>query len=553
MRCASHSDRAQSADMGEHDVQKNADIAAPDRNADYADNEVKATGYAWYVLSILMLVYVLNFVDRQIISILANDIKRDLGLTDADLGFLYGTAFGVFYAVFGIPLGKLADSWNRTRLLSLGLAIWSVMTAVSGLAKDGAGLTAARIGVGIGEATASPSAYSLISDWFPKSQRATALSLYASGLYVGGGVSLLIGSQVVERWNAAYPGGGPGGLVGWQAAFMVVGLPGILMALWVATLREPPRGLSEGITDAVPNPRPFKAFFEELVNVIPPLTLIGAARRGSGALAGNVVVAVAIASIAYAMIIITGNSFTSWLQWCAVGVGVYAVWSWGTSLRKSDPAAFKLIWGTPSFLTTTIGYGLIAFSAYAVSFWAAPYAETVFGVSKSEVAIWVGAPGALAGFLGVIIGGRISDMLRKSNPGGRLLVALFGAIAPIGPFLLMFTTSDATTFYIAHFVSGVVASSALGACAATTQDLVLPRMRGIATATFFIGTTLIGLALGPYMAGYISAITGSRTTGMLSLLVAAPIAIACLIYSYRAVPDAAASVMERARAAGEPI
>ena len=124
--------------------------------------------YAWYVLTILVIVYVLNFVDRQIISILANDIKRDLDLTDADLGFLYGTAFGVFYSLFGIPLGKLADGWSRTRLLTLGLSLWSVMTAVSGLAKNGAMLAGARVGVGIGEATASPSAYSLLSDWFPK-------------------------------------------------------------------------------------------------------------------------------------------------------------------------------------------------------------------------------------------------------------------------------------------------------------------------------------------------------------------------------------------------
>ena len=100
--------------------------------------------YSWYVLSILVLVYVLNFVDRQILSILANDIKRDLGLSDAYLGFLYGTAFAVFYALFGIPLGRLADSWSRVRLLSIGLGLWSLMTAASGLARGGAGLTAAR-------------------------------------------------------------------------------------------------------------------------------------------------------------------------------------------------------------------------------------------------------------------------------------------------------------------------------------------------------------------------------------------------------------------------
>ncbi len=116
----------------------------------------RTPAYAWYVLGILFLVYILNFVDRQIISILAEDIKRDLGLKDEDLGFLYGTAFGVFYSLFGIPLGRLADNWNRVRLMTIGLALWSAMTAFSGFARNGAMLTAARIGVGVGEATASP-------------------------------------------------------------------------------------------------------------------------------------------------------------------------------------------------------------------------------------------------------------------------------------------------------------------------------------------------------------------------------------------------------------
>ena len=137
----------------------------------------KPSRYSWYVLGVLVIVYVLNFVDRQILSILANDIKRDLGLNDAQLGFLYGTAFAVFYALFGIPLGKLADNWHRVRLMSLGLALWSAMTALSGFARNSVQLTVARIGVGVGEATASPAAYSLISDYFPKHMRATALAI----------------------------------------------------------------------------------------------------------------------------------------------------------------------------------------------------------------------------------------------------------------------------------------------------------------------------------------------------------------------------------------
>src|SRR5690606_38533906 len=129
--------------------------------------------------------------------------------------FLYGTAFAIFYALFGIPLGRLADGWHRLRLLSLGLTLWSAMTILSGAAKNFATLTVARIGVGVGEASANPCAYSLIADWFPARLRATALSLFASGLFVGSGLSLLIGGTIVDRWNAAWPLGGPLGLAGW--------------------------------------------------------------------------------------------------------------------------------------------------------------------------------------------------------------------------------------------------------------------------------------------------------------------------------------------------
>jgi MFS family permease len=207
-----------------------------------------SAGYARYVLTLLVIVYVLNFIDRQIISILAEDIKRDLGLTDADLGFLYGTAFGVFYALFGIPLGRLADNWNRVKLMSIGLAVWSAATAVSAFARTGGMLAGARIGVGVGEATASPCAYSLISDYFPKEKRATALAIYSSGLYIGGGLSLFIGGLIVQQWNAAYPGGGPLGLVGWQAAFLAVGIAGLLLASGRHTLREPLRGQADGLS-----------------------------------------------------------------------------------------------------------------------------------------------------------------------------------------------------------------------------------------------------------------------------------------------------------------
>ncbi len=517
--------------------------------------------YAWYALGVLVLVYVFNFIDRQILSILAEDVKRDLRITDAYLGFLYGTAFGVFYALFGIPLGRLADNWHRVRLLTLGLGLWSMMTTLSGFAKTPLQLTAARIGVGIGEATASPSAYSLLSDWFPKSQRATALAIYSSGLYIGGGLSLGIGALVVGQWNAAYPGGGPLGLVGWQAAFLAVGLPGLLLAFWVGTLREPVRGISDGIVTPTAD-RPFADFFAELLTIIPPLTLIGAAKRGPAALAINLGFASFCALIAYALILITKNV----PQWIAMGIGIYAVFSWVSALRLRDPVTFRLIWGTPAFLQVALGYGLVAFLAYAGSFWGAPYAirtwmqplidagqAVPWYARKEAIGFFMGGSGALSGLIGVIAGGRISDWLRQSRPNGRIIVIAGGMLLSVPFYLWSYTTEHLPTYYVLNFVSGVLASAALGPAAATTQDLVLPRMRGTATATFFLGNAMIGLGLGPSLAGIVSTMSGSLSTGMLSLLVVVPISLGLLLFAYRGVPAAEATITERARAAGEPI
>jgi MFS family permease len=541
---------------GPIETQERADpatsFAVPDSGVSPATH---ATPYAWYGLGILFLVYVLNFIDRQIITILAPDIKADLGLDDADIGFLYGTAFAVFYALFGIPLGRLADSWNRVRLLTLGLAIWSAMTALSGFAKNGTTLGLARMGVGIGEATASPSAYSLISDMFPKRMRGTALAVYSAGLYFGGGISLMIGGFIVAGWNDAYPGGGPLGLVGWQAAFLAVGLPGLLLAAWVATLREPVRGLVDGLPTP-PTAEPFRGFLQELFAIIPPFTLFSAAQRGVGAFAVNVAVIAALALAAAGMIALTGAT----LQWACIAVGYYAVFSWASSLRRRDPATFALIWGSPAFLTTILGYGCVAFLSYATTAFGPSYAAQVLGESTARIGLWIGGFGAAGGFLGVIMGGRMSDWLRTRSESGRIMVIAFGLLTPVIPVILAFTTvndptsdMDFVRFTVFASLANLFASTALGAAAATTQDLVMPRMRGTATATFFLATTLFGLALGPYLAGQMSVVSGSLSTGVLSILVIVPVGIALLVAAYRLVPLAERTVVERARAAGEDV
>ncbi|MFU7527308.1 MFS transporter [Qipengyuania sp. ASV99] len=533
----------------------NQDVTAKPDPVDQANQPVPA--YSWYALGVLVIVYVLNFIDRQILSILANDIKADLGVDDAYLGFLYGTAFAIFYALFGIPLGKLADSWKRVRLMTLGLAVWSAMTAASGFARDAGTLTVARIGVGVGEATASPSAYSLISDWFPARLRATALAIYSSGLYIGGGVSLALGGLVVDNWNAAYPDGGPLNLAGWQAAFIVVGLPGLLLAIWVFSLREPVRGAMDGLPTPG-DPHPFRSFVRELYTVIPPFTFVGAAMRGGRALILNIVVLLLAFLVAYSLTEVLqsgGGLIIPWItdQWTLLAVGYYAVFCWASALRQRDYPTFALTWGSPAFLCTILGYGTVAFMAYSASYWGAPYAERVFDVSKGELGFWLGGGGAAGGFLGVILGGRMADYLFTRTSAGRIWVILFGLLSPIPFAVVQYTTDSFTLFIILNVVVGALAASALGAAAASSQALVLPRMRGVATATFFLATTLVGLALGPYTAGYVSAQNdGNLSIGVLSTLWITPFGLGLLIAAIRLVPKANATVLDRAILAGEP-
>lgn len=509
-----------------------------------ATEPVRVPAYSWYALAVLFVVYLVNFVDRQILSILANDIKADLDLTDSQLGFLYGTAFAIFYALFGVPLGRIADHWRRTRLLAVGLALWSAMTMASGLAKGATGLAVARVGVGVGEATASPCAYSLIADWFPARLRGTALGIYSSGLFVGSGLSLLFGGMIAQTWNTTWPGGGPLGLAGWQAAFLAVGLPGLLLVLVVLSLREPVRsatastvGTSQALT--------WRDVMTQFALIVPPLTLVAAAREGGRALAASMAVAAGLGTLAWLL----GRASGNYAQFAFLAVGIYAVSSWAGSLRRTDPATFALTWRTPAFLGIVLAYAAICFVGYTVSYWAAPYAERTFGLSKVELGWLIGAPAALGGFLGVIAGGWAADRLQRRHAAGRLWVVAMGLAAPVPIVLIGYQTSDVNVFLMCSFLVQAATASALGASAAASQALVLPAMRGTATAIFFLGTTLIGLALGPYLAGFVSERTGNLGFGVMANLAIVPLGLGALAVAVRGYAAALQTAESRALSA----
>ena len=197
-----------------------------------------------YALAAFLLAYVLSFVDRQILSLMVDPIRRDLDISDLQMGLLQGMAFALLYAILGVPVGLLADRWPRKWIITVGVAFWSAATALCGLASNYPMLFAARMAVGMGEATLSPSAHSFLSDAYPRHKLARAMAIYTLGITIGGGLALMIGGAVIDLVGTrnTVTLGMFGTMRSWQASFLIVASPGIIVAILVALVREPPRG-----------------------------------------------------------------------------------------------------------------------------------------------------------------------------------------------------------------------------------------------------------------------------------------------------------------------
>ncbi len=214
--------------------------------------------YRWYVIMVLLLAQMFSFLDRMIMGLLVGPIRESFAISDTQYSLLAGLAFSLFYAIMGIPLARIADSKNRRNLITWGIAVWSFMTAVCGLARDFWTLFLARVGVGVGEAALGPAAYSMITDYFPKSTLARALSVYMLGVTLGSGFAYMLGGAVVAYVQTLDAISLPllGAMEGWQLTFFIVGLPGLLVALLLrTTVAEPPRGDSAaGKVHSIPIP-----------------------------------------------------------------------------------------------------------------------------------------------------------------------------------------------------------------------------------------------------------------------------------------------------------
>lgn len=526
--------------------------------------------YAWYALFLLMLVAAFNLIDRMIITILAGEIKADLALSDSELGLLLGTFFAIFYSLFGIPLGSLGDNWVRTRLIPIGLAGWSFMTLLSGLATNLLQFSLTRIGVGIGEASSGPAATSLLSDYFPRRMRGTALALYSCGISIGIGFSLWLGGAIVEQWKAWYPlGGYPLGLKGWQVALITVALPGMLLAVFVARLKEPPRGVSDGVIQRQ-DPHPFRKCWQDFIAVIPPFTFYNFTTiRASGRVwAINLAALLALAVVVAAVTTYTNGLvppeknqiYATWggvrittnaVQWSALAFGLYCVFSWAQSISFRDAPTYELILKTPVTLSLIAAGALFMTMTNGLMAWVPYFLVTRYDETIATVGLKFGFVSAVAGLSGTALGGVIGDAVQKRSPRGRLYVSLFAMVVP-APLAWLTLTRDSLNEFLACFVFlAVVTTSWLPGMLSTIQDLVMPRMRGLVYALFVLGMTIIGLGAGPYVAGLISDSTGDLGRGILSLYLLTPLILVLMLFSIRNVDSAVSSKVERAVAAGE--
>lgn len=328
----------------------------------------------------------------------------------------------------------------------------------------------------------------------------------------------------------------------------MVGLPGLLLALWVRSLREPVRGQADGVA-AIVEARPWREFWRELSAVLPPFTLANLWWRGGRwrTLTANLLAAVDCVSTAAGLTRLLGNP----VQWYSLAIGLYAAVSWAQSLRLRDPACFALVLRMPSLQAANLAVALLAFTSYGYGFWIAPYLIRTHGENVARVGLILGGIAAGSGWLGVTLGGILADRLRQRSPTGRLRVGMLAAVLPVPFAVLLLLAPSLTVAYLVCVPLFVTTSLWLGPGASTVQDLVLPRMRAVASAAYLLVVTFIGLALGPYTVGRLSVALGGLRPALLWALLANGLSLGCALYAARRLPGDEESRWERAQAAGE--
>ncbi len=523
---------------------------------------------AGYALALVALTNAISLLDRNILAILAPRIKLDLGIGDAEMGLLYGTVFAFFYALFSLPLGRLADGWVRTRLLAIALAFWSLATALAGAAQGFALLALSRLGVGIGEGAAQPAGFSLIFDHYPKPRRGFATAMIAAAIALGLGGSSMLGGVAADWWDHLYAGvTAPLGLKGWQFAFLVAALPGFILALLLWRMPEPARGRLDGI-ESPPDPHPFRSSLALLAGVTPIVNWITFVGRRAGV--RYWVVNLAATGVAIALAVVLTRVTTAFsprpplhlgglavnpyaLQWGVVGFGALVVVNLLQRLRLADRPAFEVITRSPALLLC-MGIGALQMMInYGAMGFTPSFLMKHYGLSPSSTGLQFGLVAGGLGIVGPLLAGPLSDRINARMPGaGRVWVTLVSL--GVSPLLAIWVYHAPTpaSFYLRFVLYSLVLTAWYPPLYATMFDQVLPRMRGITSSLYIIVTTLFGIGIGPFLVGMMSdANGGNLAAAILSINWVAPAIVVMLIALALRVRRDEAGLIERARQAGE--
>jgi len=415
-----------------------------------------------WALWIMVIVYIFNFIDRQIVNILQEDIKADLGLLDWQLGTMTGLTFAIVYCTFGIPVARIADSTSRKGVMAVSLAVWSGFTALCGLATNFWTLLLARMGVGLGEAGGSPPAHAMISDLYEKEKRGRALALYSAGLYAGTLLGYYLGGWLSEAMS-------------WRQAFFVVGIPGVIFAIIVwTTVREPVRGLSGT------KPSTQKVTFIESFKKLWSLKAFRYYSIATGA--GTFVT--------YGL----GNWMPSFLP------RTYGV---------LDPETMKYVgaWSMPEMQAF---FGMCQTSMVdGVRTLAADCTR----MSTTEIGLMYGTVTGVGGAIGTIAGGYIADRLGAKDRRWFLWVPMWGKVVGAPLFICALLAPTPELALLLYFPGITLAAMYLGPSLAITHHLVPASMRAMSSAVLFFILNIIGLGTGPFVVGILSdAVGGSAAS-----------------------------------------
>lgn len=458
----------------------------------------RSRAYAAYAVVLLTLINVINYVDRNIIFVLFEPIKRDLDLSDAQLGWL-GSAYVTVYALAAIPMGILSDLKSRRAVIAWGVAVWSAFTSMGGLARSFVQLFLCRSMVGVGEASYTPAAQSLIADFFPSRGRGLALGIFWSGLAVGGVVGIWVGGELEH-------------LYGWRAAFLAVGIPGFVLAMLAGQLRDPSRTRSP--IDVLEQLRRLELTIWRIVKATWPLWSAAAL----GAVASYIVDRTRWGTPEREAAVF--SAFAGLGLIVMVTIAVIKVVAARQEPRPHHASvedflrAGRAVLRSPTLVWLFLGGALITFSMNGLVAWSPSYMQRELGITPQMAGRTMGLWGLAAGILGTVFGGKLADQLHERFANARVVVGAVGFLvgAPLATWLL--TVEDLYVFIPVFFTTIFFFMWYHGPMTAAIFDVVPPQVGASVIGAYVFFTHIAGNAIAYPLVGFFSDRFGLRSAMM---------------------------------------